>query len=37
VFLIVTGIGDPIPAPNFTAGTDLPYALGSFPKASIDS
>ena len=37
VFPIVTGIGDPIPAPNFTAGTDLPYALGSFPKASIDS
>jgi hypothetical protein len=29
VFPVVTGIGEPIPAPNFTAETDLPSAAGS--------
>jgi len=37
VFPVVTGIGEPIPAPDFTAGTDLPTALGSFPRVSVDS
>jgi nitroimidazol reductase NimA-like FMN-containing flavoprotein (pyridoxamine 5'-phosphate oxidase superfamily) len=37
VFPVVTGIGEPIPAPDFTAGTDLPSALSTFSRVSADS
>lgn len=34
VFPVVTGIGEPVPAPDFTAGTCLPSSLSSLDKAT---
>ena len=37
VFPVISGIGNPVPAPDFTAGTDLPSALRTFRQIPEDA